>query len=473
MRTLFVLLSLALLAPVVAAVVGWRVDGTSRFPTAVPPAKWGTADGVLWATDLPSWSNAGPVLVGDRIFVNAEPSTLLCLDTSGKILWQHANAYEDLLTDEEKAKLNDERTQLAPIDKQERELNNALKALSKQQKQAEDNLKAKPDDPALQAALAQVKDDTAKQQAQLNDVKKQKAPFKLPEQYRLPDTHGANGYTSDTPVSDGTRVYACYGNGVVACYTLDGVRQWARLIEKPTHGWGHSGSPVLIGNTLVVQFVNMFGLDAATGKQLWQHGQPHDWGTPAVTKIGNLDVMMTDNGHLINAADGTELGATGFRMEYGSPMIIGNVAYCASGNHAAAFQLAPAAGNAVQVTKLWQTEVSNNRYYASPLLDNDLLYLVNAGNILTVLDAKTGEKCYEQALNLGGCSYPSPVLDGSAIVLAGESGKVAVITPGRTYQEISRFTLDPFRSTPVCIGKRVYLRALTKNGHSKLYCFGE
>ena len=470
MRLTLVITLFALLTPAFAAVTGWRADGTGRFPTAVPLTKWSSTEGAVWATELPSWSNALPVLVGDRIIVNSEPSTLICLDKDGKILWQRTNTYEDLLTDEEKAKLTAENAQFAPLDKQEKELNRQLDDLNKAVKQADDNLKAKPDDDTLKTTFAGAKDAVAKQQAQLNEVRKQKAALTLAERYRVPITHPSNGYTSDTPVTDGARIYATYGNGVVACYALDGTRQWARIVEKPTHVWGHSCSPVLVGNMLVVQIIDMFALDAATGREIWRRKQGHIWGTSAVVHIGNQDVLFTDTGDIVNAADGKSLATTGFHMDYGSPMLIGDTVYCASGKNAAAFQLSTKTDGGVQTTKLWQTEVANDRYYASPLLDNGLLYVLNAAGVLSVLDVKTGEKQYEQKLALGGCSYPSPVLAGNLIILSSDTGKSVLITPGRTYQEVSRCTLESFRSTPTCDGKRIYIRTL--GGKSKLYCLG-
>ena len=471
MRTSLLVLLLACVLPVLAAPTGWRMDGTGHFPTAVPPAKWSATEGVVWATALPAWSNASPVLVGERIFLCAEPATLLCLDKSGKILWQHANSYEDLMSADEQAKLAAERAQLAELTKQQRALKRDLPNLLAAVQQADTDLQARPDDAALKTALATAKDTAAKQQARIDDLDKQKAALPLAAQYQVPPTQPANGYTSDTPVTDGKCIYASFGNGVVACYTLDGTRQWARLIEKTTHIWGHSCSPVLVGGTLVVQYIDMFALDAASGRELWRRKQRHDWGTPAPAKIGGVDVLLTDAGDLVNVADGKPLATTGFRIEYGSPLLVGDIAYCASGKNAAAFKLAPADGGGVQVVKLWQTAIANDRYYASPLLDNDLLYVVNQRSVLSVIDAKTGEKQYEQKLELGGTAYPSPVLDGNCVILSSDTGKSVLLTPGRTYQEIARCTLEPFRTTPVPDGKRLYIR--TTAGKSMLYCLGE
>ena len=78
------LLALCTTLSAFAGTVGWRMDGSGRYPDATLPATWSVTDHVLWATSLPAWSNASPVLVGERIFVCAEPSTLLCLVQSRK-----------------------------------------------------------------------------------------------------------------------------------------------------------------------------------------------------------------------------------------------------------------------------------------------------------------------------------------------------------------------------------------------------
>ena len=65
--------------------------------------------------------------------------------------------------------------------------------------------------------------------------------------------HIKNSYASETPVTDGQRVYAYFGNVGVFCYDLDGKPLWTKEIEphKIALRLGHrrlaravSGSPV-------------------------------------------------------------------------------------------------------------------------------------------------------------------------------------------------------------------------------------
>jgi outer membrane protein assembly factor BamB len=72
--------------------VGWRTDGTGRYPDAEPPVKL-DPEKPIWAAAMPAWSNASPVVLADRIIVCAEPATVLAVDKkTGALLWRQDNA---------------------------------------------------------------------------------------------------------------------------------------------------------------------------------------------------------------------------------------------------------------------------------------------------------------------------------------------------------------------------------------------
>jgi hypothetical protein len=71
------------------APVGWRNDGTGRFPDARPPTEWSSDKNVLWKVELPGHSYAAPIVVGENLFVVSDPAELLCVRRSdGKVLWR-------------------------------------------------------------------------------------------------------------------------------------------------------------------------------------------------------------------------------------------------------------------------------------------------------------------------------------------------------------------------------------------------
>ncbi|HLY73994.1 MAG TPA: hypothetical protein VKU80_07730, partial [Planctomycetota bacterium] len=99
--------------PTVDNPVGWRGDGTGRYPGATPPTKWErrksgggyAASGIAWMARMPNWGVSCPIVVGERLFVTAEPTDLICLEkASGRILWIRSNMeFEGLPPEERRA----------------------------------------------------------------------------------------------------------------------------------------------------------------------------------------------------------------------------------------------------------------------------------------------------------------------------------------------------------------------------------
>ena len=74
------------------------------------------SENILWMTELPARSTSTPIIVGDRIFLMAEPDELICLDkTSGKILWTAANNLYEALSPAEFAAQPTYATVVAPL----------------------------------------------------------------------------------------------------------------------------------------------------------------------------------------------------------------------------------------------------------------------------------------------------------------------------------------------------------------------
>ena len=114
-----------------AGPVGWRGDGSGIFPNTTPATQWSPTQNVVWKTKLPDWSNATPLIVGDKIFVMSEPDVLVCCDVaSGKILWQKANAIIDSFGPAEAADAKAEMKSLQ-IENKQKELEELRKTIRK------------------------------------------------------------------------------------------------------------------------------------------------------------------------------------------------------------------------------------------------------------------------------------------------------------------------------------------------------
>jgi outer membrane protein assembly factor BamB len=433
-------------------VTGWRNDGGGIYPDATPLTTWSPESNILWKTQLPAWGNSSPVLVGDRIVVTAEPYTLLCLDANtGAVLWQRNHDYTDLVAADEGPAI-----QQAIQEGQQKQ--GEMRKAQQRIRRLKQTLQDTPDDEAAKTELAGLEKTVADLQATLQ-------PY-ADAWYRVPDTRPENGYASATPVSDGERVAAVFGNGVVACYDLEGNRLWARVVEKPTHVWGHSTSPVISGSSLLVHIKNVTSLDISTGAQLWQTAAPEIWGSLALTTVGETPIVITAKGDALRVSDGVVLARSVASLEYGTPTVAGDVVYFAEMN-GKAIKLGALNGDVLETSVLWQMTPRKDRYYASPVISDGLVYVCNQAGLLTVVDASSGQTVYEQPLDLGGAVYPSPTLAGGLLFISSDNGTTAVIRPGRTFELVGTNNLEPFRGSAVFSGGRQYIR-----GQQNMICIG-
>jgi len=286
-----------------------------------------------------------------------------------------------------------------------------------------------------------------------------------------PPSHGINGYTSMTPVTDGRHVFTLSGYGTVAAFDMEGKRAWLSRLAPPKHGWGTSASPVLVEGKVIVHIPpTVTALDAADGKTMWTADSAGAWGTPLAVTVGKKMAVYTTGGLLLDAAEGTEI-ARGRALPWTSPVCDGKRLYVADIDGAAALELPETAATGAQMKVAWELPVTpsrKRRHYASPVLHEGLLYAVTENGLLSVIDAATGALVYERPLELGGTTFPSIVLAGEHLLVSSDKGVTVVVKLGREYAETGRNTLEPFRGTPVFDGSRMYVRAL-----QHLYCIGQ
>jgi len=352
------------------------------FPDARPPTKWSRSRNVAWKTPLPDWSNASPILLGDRIFICSEPTTLVCLSAkTGRILWQRTNTYADVLPE---------------------------KAGSS-----------------------------------------------------LPQVHETTGYSTPTPVSDGKRVYALFATGALVCYDFRGNVQWANYVEPhPPNNWGYAASPLLVGNKLVIHTDSIIAFDSRTGRGLWSsRATEKKWGSLIGATVAGREAVVSSSGDVVAAQDGRRLCATFSGLKYNTPVAVRDVLYFIQ-HPAKAFRAGSGSGD-----ELWTTKPRTDRYYASPACSDGLVYAVNKNGYLSVIDASDGEIVHAKNLRLGGTAYPSVAVAGKHVFVSSDNGKTAVLTTGRNPREVSRNELEPFRSSPLFRGNRIYVRTL-----KTMYC---
>jgi outer membrane protein assembly factor BamB len=429
--------------------VGWRSDWTGRYPAADPPTKWSNSEGVLWKCPMPSWSNATPVLVDGRLFVCAEPTTLLCLDANtGQVLWQRANPFLEALPPDVLKRLQDLDANVLA-----RQLRQAQSQLSR----VDSDLKKSPQDAALLSRKADLEKQVRETNARLEPVR----------DYLLPEPHAVAGFSSPTPVSDGNRVFVLFGTGVAACYGLDGNRCWITLVQSPRITYGHSASPLLIDDKLIVHVNSLVALDAATGRRIWTSPAEACWGTSVAALGGGETLIVTPAAEFFRARDGQKVASVNAKIRFSQPLAEGGIAYFIEGQ-SRAFRL-PDPNGGDKPKQVWLARPNKERRYASPVLHQGVIYTVTEVGVFSAIDANTGTVLYEQDFSFGESNraFPSISVAGRYVYVSSSGGLTVVVEAGRQFKEVARNQLEPFRGSLVFQDRRLYIR-----GMKSLYCIG-
>ncbi len=443
--------------------IGFRTDGTGRYLDAKPPIHWGPDKNVVWHIKL-TQSNSIPVILGDKLFTCAEPCVLICVNKAdGKILWQSESSYKELvLSDKVKEQIEIERKIADTLSKQQSAINKETDAIRKQLK---DEKLTKEEAEKKLSAFKLESEKLKAEREKLTTFNRYLEPGKGAGGF-----NGTGGYSSPTPVTDGKRIYVMFGNGLAACYDLDGKRLWLKLIEHPTVAYGHGTSPVLVKDKLLVHFSDLVALNTADGSEVWRAKIAPNHGTAMPTRIAGEDVVIHPQGVVVKVADGTilakGLGSTGPN----SPLIQDGKVFFVAGQ-LRGYNLPTSADFPVKWEPLWKgANLKGGGYwFPSPILHDGLIYGLNASSIFSVADAQTGKLVYDQRLEFGGGqSYPSITLAGKYLYVSSDNGTTIVLEPGREYKEIARNSLEIFRSSLVFEGRRMYVR--TTKG---LWCIGE
>ena len=438
-------------------VSGWRGDGTGVYSDQNPPTHWSQEENVVWAVTMPDRSNAQPVIAGDKVFVCAEPFELICMRVSdGEILWQRSNSYSDVTSPEAWPAVEQELSLGRAIRDRQQPIQDKVKQLLQRQR-------ATPNDSGLAKEIEQAEQQIAAFDAELKELP-------LAKKYTLPITQRQyNGFTTATPTTNGQHVWAVFGNRVVVCYDIDGTLQWSAVLpDLPQVMWGHSSSPLLVDDKLIVCIDAIVALDAKTGYQVWRTKYGQSWGSPVSARIGNESVIFVANGRMLRASDGKQVAREGAPLERASPVVYNNTLYYV-GLGGSAYSFPTNVGETLELTERWTADTKGGLVTASPVVFDGLVYSVSSKqHILNVLDASNGKTVYVKRLALGRePTWPSLCVAGGHLYVTNRDGTTLVLATGRSYQKIAENKLEYVISSPVFHNDRMFVRT---KGH--LYCIG-
>lgn len=305
--------------------------------------------------------------------------------------------------------------------------------------------------------------------------------------------HRKNTYASETPATDGERVYASFGGNVgVFAYAMTGELVWKKTWPpQPIYlDFGTASSPI-VHNGRVYQLHDNEGesfltaLDAKTGKDVWSVNRSafetrakSGWATPFIwTHSGRTEIVTIGKGLVVSyGLDGKELWRMrGMTQATPSPTAAGGMLFVGSGsqgeNNRPLFAVKPGASGDISLA---QGQTANDfvswfqprfaAYTGSPLVYRGRVYSINDNGILQVADAETGKELYKARVGGGGLTFSaSPLASKGRIYAMSEDGDVVVFEAADEYKELAKNSFGEMSlATPAADANSLYVRTATK-----------
>jgi outer membrane protein assembly factor BamB len=290
------------------------------------------------------------------------------------------------------------------------------------------------------------------------------------------ELHEKHNLATPTPLTDGERIYAWFGNGLVVALDMDGRVIWQRHLGveySPFEArWGHGSSPALYGDLLIllcdhVPRSYLLALDRRTGKERWlaDRGRGRvSHSTPVVVSGPHGDELLVNSSERIDAYDPTTgklLWHAGSDRQTPIPTAVfhNGVIYLSRGYRNSDY-LAIRPGGRGDVTAthvVWRTPTGAS-YVPSILYYDGLLYMTNEVGVVTCADAATGSLVWRH--RLGGVFFASPVAGDGKIYMVSETGETYVLRAGREPEVLARNDLgERFLASPAIARRRLFLRS--------------
>jgi hypothetical protein len=336
-------------------------------------------------------------------------------------------------------------------------------------------------------------------------------------------THGSNTYASETPVTDGERVYAYFGMHGLYCYDFDGKLLWKA--DPGSHemmmGWGTSSSPVIDAGLVFLQIDNeeesvLMAFDCKTGEEQWSvpREEHSNWSTPLVWKNKARTELVTcgaqkaisydpSNGAVLwelstgGSARATPVcdeerlyigtgarggggrrgggGAPGGGPPGGGPPSGGPPGGGGGASGGTLFavkagatgDITPKEGESANDGIAW-SQAKAGPPMASPLLYQGYVYVLEQdGGMLSCYDAKTGAPAYaKERIPDAAAFWASPWAYDVKVFCLDDQGTTYVLRAGPKLEILGKNALDDqFWATPAIAGGSLILR-----GVASIYC---
>jgi outer membrane protein assembly factor BamB len=306
--------------------------------------------------------------------------------------------------------------------------------------------------------------------------------------------HPKSTHANATPATDGRYLIAMFGSEGLYAYDLKtGKSIWKKdlgvlqsgFFQVPAATWGFASSPVIHDGRLIVQadvlngsFVATF--DVVSGKEIWRmpRNDYPTWSTPAVhTASGRTQIIVNGFKHVggYDFHTGKEL----WRMKGGgdipvpTPVFKRDLVFVTNA-HGPAAPIFAVRTNAVGDISLSDNTTTNDHivwsqrregaYMQTPIVYGDQLYVCRDNGVLSVFEAESGKRLYQQRLADGRTGFSASAVAGDGkVYYTSEEGSVFVIKAGPGFEQIAENSLgETAMATPAISDGMMFFRTRTR-----------
>lgn len=424
------------------------------------PERWSTTENVRWSVEVPGRGWSSPIVVGERVFL-----TTVTTEGESKPPQTGTEYSNDYVRELMEQGLSEEE-----IEKKVMERDFEL-----------------PDQVNLHYFLV------------CFDIKSGQELWKQEYHAGKPPggRHRKNSFASETPVTDGQKVYVYSTHLGLFAYDLEGQLAWKK--ELPIHPiymeFGTGASPALVGDQLIIVDDNqeestISSYSTKDGSLNWQTARSvpdsvpqkmfrSSWSTPYIwTHEMRTEIVTMGPGAAISYdLQGREL----WRLEGMTPapssssFAYKGVLYLNGGRGKPFLAVSPGAEGDITLAEgelendfvRW-TRARAGTYIPTPVAYEDGLYVVQDNGIALKLDIETGKIMFKDRVGSAGKAdfTASPWAYNGKIFCASEQGHVYVFEASDEFTLVRVNRLDDMiMATPAIVGDQLLLRTATR-----LYC---
>lgn len=293
------------------------------------------------------------------------------------------------------------------------------------------------------------------------------------EPAELPEMDADAGLATSTVAVDDKHVCAIFANGNLVSFDHDGKLNFAKNIGLPTNAYGYASSLLMFKGILVVQYdsdekVSVIAFDPKSGEIKWEtprNGRPA-WSSPVIANFSGQPQVVINGNPFVSSYD-LETGKELWSVECMSGDVAPSVAINSTMAYAVTDYVKLAAikpGTAASI--IWE----DNMYtpdVSSPVATDEYLFLATGVGDAVCYNAQTGDTLWTHYFTEQ--FYASPMIADDKVYLLDRGGTMHILSAGPKFEIIAESPLgERTDCTPAFSDEKIFIR-----GKQNLYCISK